>query len=171
MRLDSLPTIAVCLNLLLERSANQTFLAKWTDGKWYRAFAVEMCYDGYITLEFLDFGCVNIVSIKSIRRIPQSLMFPCLTLTASFTDSGNAAIAGRVFRKILRFLFRFVSISVVSDEVGEELRDKLGVLSCVVFDEVTNDGSAVKLPQRAYAEAEPNEIHSPTSQPKVNTSS
>lgn len=66
-------------------------LVKWSD-KWYRAMAYETSDDGFVTVLFVDYGNLNIVNVKSIRKIPEILMFPSLTCTAKcFQGIGMAS--------------------------------------------------------------------------------
>lgn len=50
--------------------------------RWYRARCVEVCRDGWITVELVDFGCVNIYSINDVRNMPAELGFDSITMTS-----------------------------------------------------------------------------------------
>lgn len=57
-------------------------------GRWYRAYCLEICHDGYATMEFIDHGNMKLIEINDIRAIPECLLFESITITADcFSDS------------------------------------------------------------------------------------
>lgn len=56
--------------------------------RWFRAYCVEICSDGFATMQFIDYGNINTIEILDIRPIPQSLLFDYITITPDcFVDS------------------------------------------------------------------------------------
>ncbi|XP_031617960.1 protein vreteno [Contarinia nasturtii] len=59
-------------------------------GRWYRAECVEICYDGFATMRFIDYGMMQLIEINDIRGIPDALVFKSITMTDidCFPDHG-----------------------------------------------------------------------------------
>lgn len=50
------------------------------DTEWYRGILMEAIGDGHPTMMFIDYGNINIVSNKNIRRMPKEFAYPLYTL-------------------------------------------------------------------------------------------
>lgn len=63
---------------------NEEFCVVKHQNRWYRSQCVEICYDGFATMYFIDYGNVQIIEICDIRPIPQCLLFKYATIEAIF---------------------------------------------------------------------------------------
>lgn len=58
--------------------------------RWYRAFCMEVCFDGFVTFQFLDYGNMQLIEVNDIRPFPEALLFDCYAITANcLSDYGN----------------------------------------------------------------------------------
>lgn len=59
-------------------------------GQWYRAHCMEVCFDGFVTMKFIDHGNMQLIEVNNIRPIPDALLFECLCIEANcFSDHGK----------------------------------------------------------------------------------
>lgn len=50
--------------------------------RWYRGVCVEIAYDGFATVDFIDYGNLQLIEVVDVRPIPECLRFPLLTIIA-----------------------------------------------------------------------------------------
>ncbi|XP_055323868.1 protein vreteno [Sitodiplosis mosellana] len=56
-------------------------------GHWYRAYCLEVCFDGFVTMHFLDYGNMQTIEVNDVRAIPNALLFECFAIEANcFSD-------------------------------------------------------------------------------------
>lgn len=66
---------------------NECCVIKYKNGRWYRTYCVEVLFDGFATMHFIDFGNMRPIEISDIRPIPEALLFESVTITADcFSD-------------------------------------------------------------------------------------
>lgn len=59
-------------------------------GRWYRGYCVEVCFDGFVTMQFIDYGNLLMIEINDIRALPDPLLFDCITIDPiCYLDQGN----------------------------------------------------------------------------------
>lgn len=59
-------------------------------GRWYRAYCLEVCFDGFVTMHFIDYGNMQLIEVNDVRAIPDALLFECYSIEATcFSDYGR----------------------------------------------------------------------------------
>lgn len=59
------------------------------EGRWYRAYCLEVCFDGFITMVFIDYAMMQLIEINDIRSMPDALLFECITISINFIPDHN----------------------------------------------------------------------------------
>lgn len=76
--------------------------------RWYRVYCVEICSDGFATMQFIDYGNIKPIEILDIRPIPESLLFDYITVTPDcFSD-------GKKFEQFITLTFHNISHGMFS---------------------------------------------------------
>lgn len=78
------------LDLIYTSHRNEECCVVQRNGRWYRAYCLEVCFDGFVTFQFIDYGNIQLIEVNDIRPIPTALLFDCFTITADcLSDYGN----------------------------------------------------------------------------------
>lgn len=103
-------------------------VVKYKD-RWYRAYCLEVCFDGFITMSFIDYGNMALIEINDIRPIPDVLIFDCLTLGISFmfdfdgSEEEQTAILKRSYPEKSKRTIDSIEYRKDKDKFGDEVAE------------------------------------------------
>lgn len=102
------------------------------NGRWYRAECVEIYFDGFATVRFIDYGPINYIEINDIRALPDALIFKTQIITDidCFKDYGTIHIyLYRSLRTYHDFIISFFFTDQMSQKEVGRLKEKFAIKS------------------------------------------